>query len=357
MTVPEKMRAVVMRDFGGPDVLQVEDTAIPRPAAGEALLRVAAVEVSRTRDVATRTGGHPFSRQVSLPHVLGGHFAGEVVSVGEGVDPALAGKRMAVMNHRTCGRCAACRAGRDHECGDLEILGIHRWGSYAEYTTASAGILHPLPDNLGPAEAAALAATGPVALTQLRAAKAGPGTTLLVTGATGALASLLIALAQQLGATVIGLSRRPDTVRPAPGLTVLDATRPDLTDAILAATDGFLAAIDNICAPAVFERYFPALPHGSSVVVSGAIGTPEMPVLPVPARDLYSRSISILGVRSHTEAAAADFWQLVHDGFRLPAGLVHEYPLEDAARAHQDIEHGATTGHPVLVTHPTGENR
>ena len=56
------VRAVVMRAFGDPGVLEIEDVPAPSPQAGEALVRVAAVEVSRTRDVAARSGRHPFSR-------------------------------------------------------------------------------------------------------------------------------------------------------------------------------------------------------------------------------------------------------------------------------------------------------
>lgn len=348
---PAGMRAVVMREFGAPDVLQVEDeVATPRPEPGEVLIRVAAVEVSRTRDVATRSGLHPFSRQISLPHVLGGHCAGMVAAAGQGVDPAWVGRPVAVMGHHTCGLCAACRAGLRDECSELEILGIHRWGSYAEFTCVHEDQLHLLPGELDLAEAAALAATGSIALTQLRIARVGPGTVVLVTGMTGALASVLAAVGAVLGARMIGLSRRPAAVTPSSGLTVLDSTAPDLGERILAATNGAQpqAVIDNVCAPAVFEQYFPTLANGARVVVSGAIAAPELPVLPVPARSIYSRNISLIGVRSHTEADSEHFWQLVRDGFRLPSGLVHEHPLEAAASAHCAVLSGSAIGHTIL---------
>ncbi|MGW3149526.1 alcohol dehydrogenase catalytic domain-containing protein [Streptomyces sp. NPDC001177] len=339
-----------MREFGEPGVLRLERVATPRPGPDEVLVRVAAVEVSRTRDVATRTGKHPFSRHVSLPHILGGHFTGVVVSVGEAVDPSVVGKRVAVMNHHTCGRCAACRAGLENECGRLEMLGVHRWGSYAEFTSAPAEILHILPDDIDMVQAAALAATGPVGLTQFRTAHTGQDTIVLVTGLTGALASLLAALGPVLGATVIALSRRPQAVVPGTRAIVLDSTRHDLGDAIVAATGGAKpqVVIDNVCAPDVFERYFPALANGARIVVSGAIGTPQLPILPVPARELYSRTISLIGVRSHTQADAVDFWQMVRDGFRLPPELIHEYPLEAASSVHRAVQDGSTTGHTVL---------
>ena len=65
------MRAMLIRSFGSERVLELADVQRPELRPDEVLVRVAAVEVSRTRDIATRTGKHPFSRQVTLPHVLG----------------------------------------------------------------------------------------------------------------------------------------------------------------------------------------------------------------------------------------------------------------------------------------------
>ena len=77
------MRAVVMTSFGGPEVLGVGDVAAPVPAPDEVRVAVAAVEVARTRDIATRGGEHPFSRHVNLPHVLGGDCVGVIDALGD----------------------------------------------------------------------------------------------------------------------------------------------------------------------------------------------------------------------------------------------------------------------------------
>ena len=275
--VPASMRAVVLRAFGDGG-LGLEQVPTPGVVAGEALVAVAAVEVSRTRDLATASGLHPFSRQVRLPHVLGGD-------------------------------CAA--------------------------------------------EAAALAATGPVALTQLRAGGVGPGTVVLVPGVTGALGSTLVALCAALGARAVGISRRPSE---AGGHPVVDARSADLPAAIMAATGGAAprAVIDDVCSPRVFGSYFPVLAQGARVVVSGAIGDPGPPVLPVPARDLYSRSISVLGVRSHVASATADLWEMVRGGFRLPREAIHLFPLERVGEAHEAVRAGTAVGHTVLAVPGAG---
>jgi len=343
---------MVIREFGAPDVMRLEHVPVPKTRPGEVVVRVGAVEVSRTRDAGTRSGRHPLSNEVALPHVLGGDFAGIVSAVGAGINPALVGTRVGVMNHHVCGHCAACLSGNDNECAELEMVGVHRWGSYAEYTSVHDDQLHELPDGLDLAEAAALAATGPVGLTQLRTALAGPDSVILVTGMTGALATVVASLGTTLGATIIGLSRRP--ARASLDIPVLDSTQPDLARAILEASGGRkpTAAIDNVCTPEVFEGYFPTLANGARIVVSGAIGNPEMPVLPVPARALYTRSIALVGVRSHTVLVTAEFWAMVQGGFRLPGGLVHEYPLESAPETHQAIADGTAIGHTILRVNP-----
>jgi D-arabinose 1-dehydrogenase-like Zn-dependent alcohol dehydrogenase len=346
------MRAVLMREFGSEDVLRLEDVPEPEPGPGEVLVRVAAVEVSRTRDVATRGGKHPFSRQVQLPHILGGDFSGVIVEVGDGVDPGRVGLRVAVSNTQTCGECEACRSGHEERCAKLTMLGIHRQGSYAELAVVAAGNAHPIPDDLSFPQAAALAADGSIAFTQLEVAGVGAGSQLLVTGITGALGSTLAALAARRGADVIGISRRPQDIPANLELAArLDSTGSGLTEALIEATRGIgvTAVTDNVASPEAFARYFEALAIGARIVVSGAIGNPELPILPVPAAPLYTKSISLLGVRTTTPADRRRFWDHVASGFRLPPGLVEEMPLQQAAEAHARIAAGAQLGHVVLV--------
>lgn len=345
------MRAIVMREFGDADVLKLDEVPDPVPAAGEALIRVGAVEVSSTRDVATRTGRHPFSGQVSLPHVLGGDFAGVVEAVGPGVVSELAGRRVAVSNGAGCGSCPACLAGQMAQCPQLSMLGIHRWGSYAELATAPAQNLSLIPDDVSLADAAAMAATGPIALTQLLTAQVGAGTSVLITGATGALGTMLMVLAAARGAHVFALSRRPDHI-PA---SVVTAARfrvgePGLAQAIGQATagSGVEAVIDNVAHGQTFADYISALAIGGRIVISGAIGGPDVTTLPVPAQFLYFRSLSLLGVRTTSGPDIERFWALVQDGLRLPAGLVRERPLSAAADVHADVARGVNVGHTVL---------
>lgn len=344
------MRAVVMRDFGGPDVLAVEETPAPDPGPGEALVRVGAVEVSRTRDAATRSGRHPFSRLVTLPHVLGGEFAGSVEAVGPGVDPGLVGARVAASNAVACGTCRHCVAGHDEACPDLEVLGIHRRGSYAELVAVPAVNLHVLPDDLGYEEAAALAANGAVGFAQLEAAEVTAGTSVLVCGAAGALGSTLIALAADRGADVIALSRRDSELLVRWGARAAIATdAEDLTDRLLDLTDGqgVDVVVDNVALPGPFARYMPALAIRGRVVMSGAISQEPIAFSPLP---FYVQSQRIIGVRTGNQTTHAGFWQRVDGGLRLPHELLHVLDLEDAGRAHEHAVSDDKVGHVILST-------
>ena len=347
------MRAIVMREFGDPEVLHEETLPDPKPGAGEVLVRVGAVAVSATRDLATRTGKHPFSQFVSLPHVLGGDCAGVVEAAGEGVPADTVGQRVAVSNTQTCGRCPACMQGRRAQCLDLKLLGIHLQGSYAELVSVPTANVRAIPDDLSLEEAAALAANGPVALTQLRATSLRPGDRLMVPGATGALGSILVCVGDALGARVVALSRRPDDLPDGlPTAARLDSSRDDLADLILGQSEGHGVDVvaDNVSSGRLFSAYYAALAVGGRVVVSGAIGSDEHTRISIPGRSLYLKSQSVLGVRTTSVEDIRDFWDLVDEGFRLVPGLVQARPLEEAALVHHALSAGGHVGTMVLDT-------
>jgi hypothetical protein len=134
---PATMRAVVFRRFGGPEVLEVGELPVPPVGEQEVMIRVAAVSVGRLVDLTARAGTHPYARFV-LPHALGAEHAGTVVAVGDGVCHLGAGDRVAVFPVFTCGSCRACRDGATEACPQLQIMGVHRPGAYAEYTVVPA---------------------------------------------------------------------------------------------------------------------------------------------------------------------------------------------------------------------------
>ena len=336
--------------FGGPEVLRSADLRRPEPGSGEVRVRVRAVVVARTKDVAVRSGRHPFSRAVSLPHVLGTEHAGTVDTVGSGVDPALLGRRVAVSAVLPCGTCRACRRGREEACPALRLVGIHRHGAYAEYCVTPADNLVSIPDGLPFAHAAALAANGPVARAQLDAGGVGAATCVLVLGASGALGSAVAALAAFRGAQVIAaarLCRRADVLGDLPGAALIDSDRPDLAEALLELTGGWGVdcVVDNLGLVPLWQRYQAVVAPMGRIVVSGALG--EAPV-PVALRPFYLRNQAIIGIRTGNRSDMAGLWGDVRDGFRLVPGLLSTMPLAAAATAHRLVEAGGNHGQIVL---------
>jgi NADPH:quinone reductase-like Zn-dependent oxidoreductase len=347
------MQAVVLHRFGGPEVLVPTEVPRPEPGPGEIRVRVHAVVVARTKDVALRSGRHPLSRVVRLPHVPGTEHAGTVDAIGRDVHSGLLGRRVAVSAVLPCGDCRACTRGHEEACPRLGLIGVHRPGAYAQYCLAPAANAVPIPDAVPFSDAAALAANGPVARAQLDAGAVGAGTSVLVLGASGALGSTVAALAWFRGAQVIvaaRLSARPGALAGVPASATVDIGRPDFADAVSALTGGWGVdcVVDNLGLPDLWRRYQPALAPTGRVVVSGALG--EEPV-PVGFRPLYLRNQSILGVRTGNRSDIAGLWRDVRDGFGLVPDLLSTMPLTQAADAHRLVEDGRHRGQIVLTPH------
>lgn len=178
MSTPTTMRAVTIERYGGAEVLQKRrDAPVPVPQAGEVLVRVAYAGIN-FMDIHTRQGKYKSSRTypVQLPCTLGMEGAGEVVTLGEGVDHLAVGDRVAW--------CIA-------------------WGSYAEYACIPAFRAARIPDAIGFDLAAAAIFQGCTAHYLVRdVARLGAGSTCLVHAASGAIGQILIQMARGLGATV-----------------------------------------------------------------------------------------------------------------------------------------------------------
>ena len=137
--MPETMAAAV---FHGRGDIRIEQRELPRPRPGELLLRVGTVGVCGT-DVGEWAHG-PIQHPVAAPHASSGHlgpvipgheFSGTVVGVGEGVDPAWIGRRVASCGADACGECASCEGGESNRCARYVGVGLHRDGALAGFVT------------------------------------------------------------------------------------------------------------------------------------------------------------------------------------------------------------------------------
>src|SRR3954451_18761669 len=124
------MKAVVVREFGGPEVLEYLDWPDPAVGPDDVLVDVYAVSVGRTLDVEVRKRGADF--HVTLPRILGSDPAGVVAAVGDEVNGFAVGDRVVSISSVFCGKCGMCRSGREHACVDHRVVGVHLDGGYAE---------------------------------------------------------------------------------------------------------------------------------------------------------------------------------------------------------------------------------
>ena len=169
------MRRVRYYSRGGPEVLTVEDAAVPQPGPGQVLIRTEAAGLSYV-DVQIRQAADSASLfHRPIPAGLTGDAVGVVECVGADADPALAGTRVAALLEDAC----------------------------AEYVVADADWLVSIPGGLSAGTASVLPTMGPVALGALRLGRVAAGDTVMVTAAAGGIGHLAIQLARHLGARTV----------------------------------------------------------------------------------------------------------------------------------------------------------
>jgi NADPH:quinone reductase-like Zn-dependent oxidoreductase len=343
------MRAIVIHEHGGPEVLQPADIPVPKPSSGEALVRVKAVSVNGFLDVANRMGRVAFA-QYSFPHVLGSEHAGEVAALGPDAETALAeGDQVVVSNRITCGSCANCRAGREEACLGLGVIGVTTPGAYAEYSVVPVANLRPLPAGMSHIEASAMIVNGPLAQHQLDLADAKAGDWVLVQAGASASGSMALRAAQHRACRVIATSRQDwkrDRLAELGADAVLDPGQEDFATVVKNVTEGNGAgvAIINIGDPQLWERTIESVANRGRIVTSGAMFGERAAF---NARTFYEKSLTIIGVRTANRESTERCWAQIERGLRPVVDQI--LPLERVADAHRRVEAGLNVGRVVLT--------
>ncbi|MEO8191399.1 MAG: alcohol dehydrogenase catalytic domain-containing protein [Acidobacteriota bacterium] len=304
------MRAFVQTGIGD---YGARELPIPSPAPGEAVARVLAAVICGT-DIKLVKRGHA---RIALPRTMGHELCGEIVAVGEGVDPSLIGERVVPGISGPCGACAECAGGFSNLCAEGHA--DQTWGAFAEYVRIPASVvranLHRVPDALSDAAAAfvdPLASVlhgwnrfGPLPLSQ----KA----TLLVYGA-GALAFLWAATARRLDVPCTILARRTErramAERYGARFVELGAESPEAAS----------LAVDATGDADVWSRLpFLVSPGGRALLFGGcAPGA----VAAFDAARVHYAEISLIGSFHSTPAEAAEALALLASGEIDPLPLV-----------------------------------
>jgi len=311
----DTMRAVGITEFGGPEVLRIVERPVPEPGDGEVRIRVAAATVNPT-DTVLRSGRHGPPDGLEPPYVPGMELAGtiDVAFAGSGFRPG--DRVMAIVSPRTA-----------------------RGGAQAELVVAPADSVVAVPDEISLIEAATLPMNGLTARLALDLLGLGPGETLAVTGAAGAVGGYTIQLARVAGQKVIADAWPKDSelVRGL-GADVVVPRGDEVAAAIRLATgDGADALVD---AAVMGPLVLPAVRDGGQLAAVR------------PFRGETERSVKIIpvwvGDYLHERDKLADLARLAAEG-RITLRVARTLPAELAAEAHRRLEAGGVRGRLVLT--------
>lgn len=339
---PHRMRAAVLVAHGGPDAIRMTEIPTPAPADDEVLLEVHTVGANQL-DLNTMHGRGP-GAATPLPLVLGADPAGVVVAHGSMASADLLGRRVVVKPNIPCGRCPQCRAGHEADCPAQTVVGVHRDGGAAPYVAVPARNVFEIGD-LDAAAATAAVHSVPIALHALRAAGGtGPGQTVLVTGAGGAVGSAAVSLALDAGARVIAASTSRALVRDEVRAVRYD-TAAQLDGLVRQISpDGVDLAVDGSGHGDVIGAAIGCLAWQGRMVV---VGASLKSTIQLDGRDLYLRRKTVVGAASADYADVRDALAMVTSG-AVPAPVGPTFPLDRIAEAYAAVGDRSRTGKVIL---------
>lgn len=312
------MRAVLVRQFGDPEHLQVEDVPQQQCADGEALVKIlaAGINPSDVKNVQGAMAG------TTLPRIPGRDFAGVVVS-----GPST------FQGHEVWG------TGGD--------IGFTRDGSHAEYIVIPAAALIAKPANLSFENAGAAGLTFVTAWSAMvSAARVGEGDTALIVGAAGGVGSAAVQIARLFGAKVIAAvrgSEQEEQARELGATETIDTRGKNLVDEVRAQTGGRGAGVVFDTTGHLFAESIEAAGQGGRVCV---ISAPQDSKAEFNLRSLYRKELRVMGTDSRrldVTACSGLLAQMI-PGFeqgKLSAVPPHPYPLDRAAEAYAKVMNGS----------------
>ena len=332
------MKAIVIREFGPPDVLRLEEVPTPEPGPGEVLIKVHAVSVNRTLDLVVRAG--KYARAVTLPLVPGVDPSGVIAKLGPGVSGRKVGDRVVTQ--------LRVREGTATE--PPRLMGVHTWGGYAEYVKAAADSTTIVPESIDFPTATVVARHAPTAFSLLRdKAQLKAGEWVLVMGAAGGLGSAGVQAVKYLGGKVIAAAGSDERVKVGLDLGAdagINYRSQDLTVEAMRITEGrgVNVVFENIGAADLFPKALAALARRGRLVTAGGHGGGTVPL---DVNRLYLNQLTIIGATGETKDDVRLSLQAAADG-RFKALIDCVLPLSQAARAHEIVENRSGIGKVIL---------
>lgn len=342
------MKALLLSEYNR---LEVVDVPLPRPAAGEVLLRVEACGICGS-DV----HGYDGTSGRRIPPIIMGHeAAGKVVAVGLDVDSVREGDRVAPDSTIYCGKCEYCLRGELNLCDHREVLGVstadfRRAGAFAEFVAVPAHILHRLPDGLSFGEAAMIEPLA-VAVHAVSLAGETKGKTALVMGAgmIGLLTLQALRVAECDVVYVVDIDDSRLKIAESVGATCgINAKTADVTAEIKRLTNGrgVDIAMEAVGSTPTIKTAVESVRKGGTVVLIGNIA----PSAEIPLQIVVSRQLRLQG----SAASAGEYPRCIE---LLATGQVAVKPmisvvapLEDGAHWFERLHAGGHNLMKIILT-------
>lgn len=339
------MRAALFHEHGGPEVIRVEEVPVPEPGPGEVRVAVKAAGLNHL-DLWVRRG---IPIETTHPHIGGSDLSGVVDAVGDGV-AWVPGTRVVADPSLHYGWYDPPAPETRDRGAPLRLIGEHTDGGFAEYCVVPAENLLEIPEGVSFETAAAAALVFVTAWHGLHTrAEVRPGERVLVTGASGGVATAGIQIARHAGARVLAVTSGADNVARVRALGahhVYDRLAEDWAAGVRRDTDGagVDVILDSVGGP-LWSGMTRTLGVMGRLVSYGATADPKVEL---DLRHVFWKQLSFLGSTMGTPQEFRTVMGLVFRGTLRP--VIHAVlPLEKAREAHEQLEAGGVFGKVVLV--------
>ena len=319
------MKAIRVHQFGGPEVLRLEEIPVPVPGPGQVLVRIHSIGVNPV-ETYFRSGTNP---NIRLPWTPGMDAAGVIETVGDGVIQTQIGRRVYTSDTVS--------------------------GAYAELALCEVAQVHTLPERLTFAQGAAIGIPYATAYRALfQRARAVAGEWVLIHGASGGVGLAATQLARAAGLTVVGTGgsdRGRELVIAQGAHHVLDHRAPDYLDRALALTGGHgFDVILEMLANVNLGKDLPLLARNGRVIVIGSRGKVEITPRDLMSRDADIRAMSLFNASSAELASVHAGLAAGFENGSLRPVIGREFPLAEAAPAHVAVLAPGACGKIILTT-------
>lgn len=343
------MKAMQVTGYGGIEMLEEKEVAVPEPKSGEVLIKVKACAINNT-EIWMREGAYGQGSQsgwrpegVQFPRTPGSDITGTVVKTGDGVEASLEGENVVLFPFTSSGK-----EGLEHISEDMSFIGSEYDGGYAEYVAWPAELCMPMPlEDF--TESAVFSVSGLTAWHMVEQIQIKPGEKVMVTGANGGVGSLNVQIAAQVfGAEVIavvGNLDKADQLKELGASHVVSYKSANLDEDILEAAGGPIDAVLDVVGDALFSTSLQVLKKGGRFCTSGSAGGQKTEL---DFRTLYLKHITMYGSVLGTREEFKKMLKAISEG-KLKPVIERTFPLTEAKEAQQFFKEAGKLGKIVLL--------